>query len=138
MDADDRLVQAKERLARIKRDPERALFSDFKGVSPGGVVTVWVDVLGRMSRIHFAPNSLREGAEPWLIDEVMSAYSSARSSADLLDFDVAELARELDGALRLRDEVTSKPAPRRREPERSGRSRRDDDDDWFGQQSVLR
>lgn len=138
MDSEQRVEQAKERLERIKRDPERVLFSDFKGVSRSGAATVWVDMLGRMKRIHIPPHTLYEGAEPWLIGEIMSAYSAAQRSADFVDFDFAEFAQELDNALSLKDKIMPRMESAECSEKRRARSGRDDDDDWFDQESILR
>lgn len=62
----------KERITQIKSDPEKALFSDFKGTTPSGAVTVWVDLLGRFKRITFKPGILHEGGEPWLTNEILT------------------------------------------------------------------
>lgn len=127
----------KERIAKIKEDPGRALFSDFTGRSPGGV-TASVDLLGRLKRIEIRPGALYEGAEPWLIEEIMAAYREAVRAANYLDFDTAELARELDQAPalqeRLRQDGLRQDGPQqdrqeRREPERVRPARTDDDDD---------
>ena len=119
----------KERIAKIKEDPGRALFSDFKATSVGGV-TVSVDLLGRLKRVQLRPGMLYEGAEPWLIEEIMSAYGAAVTAANYLEFDSAEFARELDEApgLKARLEATSSSA------DRSSRDR----DEFFEQETFLR
>jgi hypothetical protein len=50
----DRAEIMKARLDKIRADPERALFSDYKGLSPSGAVTVRVDLLGRLQRFDRA------------------------------------------------------------------------------------
>lgn len=37
MDPEEMVAQAQERFAEIRRDPEKALFSEYKGVSPRGM-----------------------------------------------------------------------------------------------------
>lgn len=116
-DAAESIEIAKAKLARIKQDPARALFSDFKGVSPSGSVTVQVDMMGRLKRIHFAPHTLREGDELWLEKEINSAYVQAQKAANFLDFSVADLAAELDQAPSLKRKVAEQSAPPQRERE---------------------
>jgi DNA-binding protein YbaB len=98
----------KDRLGKIKENPELALFSEFKGTSRTGAVTVSVDMLGRLKRVHIEPNSLYEGAEPWLIQEIAAAAEAARKAATLLDFDAAELAEELEQTPTVRQKVANK------------------------------
>lgn len=122
------IARAEERFAKIRQDPEQAVFGEFRGVSPGGAVTVWVDMLGRLRRCHVAPGSLHDGAESWLVGEFMAAHEAAKRSADVLDFDMTDLARELDSAPRVRDAATRSAAS---SPPARG------DDDWFENQNVL-
>ena len=134
----------KERIAKIKEDPGRALFSDFKATSLGGV-TVSVDLLGRLKRVQLRPGMLYEGAEPWLIEEIMSAYAAAVKAANYLEFDTAEFARELNEAheLKPRLEAAFGPEPglegrsSRREQPRPRAARRDEDE-FFEQESFMR
>ncbi|MEQ0564892.1 YbaB/EbfC family nucleoid-associated protein [Amycolatopsis sp. NEAU-NG30] len=120
--------QLKSKLGKIKENPELALFSEFKGTSRGGGVTVSVDMLGRFKRIHLAPGVLYEGGEQWLTDEIASAAKSAQQAATVLDFDVAELAAELNNAPALKGRVEH--IAEERSTERA-RRRPQDDDDWF-------
>ncbi|MBB4684046.1 YbaB/EbfC family nucleoid-associated protein [Amycolatopsis jiangsuensis] len=120
--------QMKSRLGKIKENPELALFSEFKGTSRGGGVTVSVDLLGRFKRIHLAPGVLYEGGEQWLTDEIAVATTAAQKSATALDFDVAELAAELNDAPALKARVEDIAEERQ-----AGQARRppQNDDDWF-------
>lgn len=122
----------KSRLGKIKENPELALFSEFKGSSRGGAVTVSVDLLGRLKRVHIKPGTLYEGAEQWLTDEISSACEAARKAANFLDFDVAEFAAELENTPALKKKVEQNIAERapasRRERERRQPV---DDDEWF-------
>lgn len=131
----------KERIAKIKEDPGRALFSDFKATSPGGV-TVSVDLLGRLKRIQLRHGMLYEGAEPWLVHEIMSAYAAAVKAANYLEFDSAEFARELNEAPELKAmlEATSGPEPRDRSRRQAQPRRRTapDRDEFFEQDSIMR
>lgn len=119
----------KSRIGKIKDNPELALFSEFKGVSRGGAVTVSVDLLGRLKRVHIAPNTLYEGAEQWLSEEIASAGKAARKAANFLDFDVAEFAAELENTPELKGRVQQKVAERQPAVERE--RRRPDDDEYF-------
>lgn len=107
------LAAMAERLDRnieiATRDPERVINGNFKGTSRSGLVTVWVDVLGRVERVNLARGSVREGDEQLLIDEFMSANENARRNAEELDFDGGSAN-------------TARPVPRAAEP----------DDDEFG------
>ena len=128
----------KERIAKIKEDPGRALFSDFKGTSLGGV-TVSVDLLGRLKRVELRPGILYEGAEPWLIEEIMSAYGSAVKAANYLDFDTAEFARELNEAPELKARIEGgleNTSPPPAQPRRPAAPR--DEDEFFEQDSFMR
>jgi DNA-binding protein YbaB len=120
----------KDRLGKIKENPELALFSEFKGTSRTGAVTVSVDMLGRLKRVHIEPNSLYEGAEPWLIQEIAVAAEAARKAATLLDFDAAELARELEQTPALRQKVADKIEERAPSSE-AVRDREDSPDDEY-------
>lgn len=122
--------QAQERFARIRRDPERALFSEYRGISPSGAVTVWVDMIGKLARVHIAPNTLYEGGEVWLTEEITSAYEAAKRAAEVLDFSMADLVRELDAAPALKQRISAAKPERRPEtpPE----------DDSFENRTVLR
>lgn len=122
----DHIEQLKDRLRTIKQNPQQALFSEFKGTSRSGGVTVWVDMLGRQKRIHVAPGTVRDGDEQWLTEEINSAYEAASRAATFLDFNLAEFARELQGMAGLapqQGEPTPKQPPGRRPPS--------DDDEWF-------
>jgi len=61
----EHIAALKARLRKIKENPRQALFSEFKGRSRTGAITVWVDMLGRQKRVHIAPNTVREGDEQW-------------------------------------------------------------------------
>lgn len=122
----------RDRLGKIKENPELALFSEFKGTSRTGAVTVSVDMLGRLKRVHIAPNSLYEGAEPWLMQEISAAAEAARKAATFLDFDAAELAKDLEQAPTVRQRVADKLEER----SAGGSAQRDredppDDDEYF-------
>jgi hypothetical protein len=86
-----RIAELMDRLDRnigvVTNDPERVLNGHFKGVSRSGVVTVWVDLLGRVERVNLARDSVREGDEQFLINELMDANANARSNAENLRFD---------------------------------------------------
>ncbi len=125
----------KERIAKIKEDPGRALFSDFKGTSPGGV-TVSVDLLGRLKRVELRPGMLYEGAEPWLINEIMAGYAAAVQAANYLEFDTAEFARELNDAPALKAKLEA-DAHQHDEPRRQAAAR-PNDDEYFDQGSYMR
>ena len=131
MDPQEMVVQAQQRFAKIRRDPEQALFSHFKGVSPSGSVTVWVDLMGKLTRLQLAPNTLYEGAESRLAEEIMAAYGAAKRAADILDFSMADLIRELDDALALKQRVQ---ATRDTPP---GDTRESGDDEWFENRNTL-
>jgi len=124
--------QMKSRLGKIKENPELALFSEFKGVSRGGGVTVSVDMLGRFKRVHLAPGVLYEGGEDWLTEEIATAAKAAQNAAVLLDFDTAEFARELENTPTLKGRVEQAVAGREPVSERErDRRRPPDDDDFF-------
>ncbi len=125
----------KERITRIKSDPERALFSDFKGTTPSGAVTVWVDLLGRFKRIAFKPGILHEGGEPWLTNEIMMAYQEAARAANFLDFNLADFARELDEAPALKQRMDNAENERRRQREQSVQQ---DEDTYYEEARFLR
>lgn len=135
MDPQEMVAQAQERFAKIRRDPEKALFSEYKGVSPTGAVTVWVDMMGKLVRVHLAPNTMYEGGEPWLTTEIMAAHEAAKRAAETLDFSMADLVQELDNALQLKQRVTATPEPA---AERTTTRRPDDDDESFENRSHLR
>jgi DNA-binding protein YbaB len=129
----------KSRLGKIKENPELALFSEFKGVSPSGSVTVSVDLLGRLKRVHISPGTLYEGAEQWLTDEIAGAYRSAQKAANFLDFDAAEFAAELENTPALKAQVEHNIAERAPASERERTRRRPpDDDQWFEGFDPLR
>ncbi|GHG14172.1 hypothetical protein GCM10017567_34810 [Amycolatopsis bullii] len=123
--------QMKSRLGKIKENPELALFSEFKGTSRGGGVTVSVDMLGRFKRVHLAPGVLHEGGEQWLTEEIATAATAARKAATLLDFDVAELATELENAPALKARVERTATEQQTERDRRRRGP-EDDDEFFG------
>lgn len=138
MTGPDAIQAMKDRLRKIREPPERALFSEFEGVSRRGAVTVWVDMLGRRKRVHIAPNTVREGDEQWLTEEINSAYAAA-NAATLLDFHLASLANELENTPGLRARVESKSSPD--QPEQSQRrSRREGpgDDEFFDGFGIRR
>jgi DNA-binding protein YbaB len=135
MDPQEMVAQAQERFAKIRRDPEKALFSEYKGVSPTGAVTVWVDMMGKLVRVHLAPNTMYEGGEPWLTAEIMAAHEAAKRAAETLDFSMADLVQELDNALQLKQRVTAAPETA---AERTTARRPDDDDESFENRSHLR
>lgn len=122
--------QAQERFARIRRDPERALFSEYRGTSQSGAVTVWVDMIGKLSRVHIAPNTLYEGGEMWLTEEIASAYDAAKRAAEVLDFSMADLVQELDAAPALKERVSTTSPQRWPDPP--------PDDESFENRTVLR
>jgi DNA-binding protein YbaB len=125
----------KARLEKIKSDPERALFSDFKGISSSGAVTVRVDLLGRLKRVEFNRGTLYEGGEPWLMEEIMAAYRQAVQAANFLNFDLADLAKELDQAPALKARMDNAENERTR-----GRAAVDDrdDDTYYDKGGFLR
>lgn len=131
----------KARLQKIKENPQQALFSEFKGMSRSGAVTVWVDMLGRQKRLRIAPNTVREGDEQWLTEEINSAYEAARDAATFLDFDVAEFAQELRDvaalAKRVPEQSAAPPLAAVPRPERRPRNR-PDDDEWFDDFTIQR
>lgn len=135
MDPQEMVAQAQERFAKIRRDPEKALFSEYKGVSPTGAVTVWVDMMGKLVRVHLAPNTMYEGGEPWLTTEIMAAHEAAKRAAETLDFSMADLVQELDNALQLKQRITAAPETA---TERTTARRPDDDDESFENRSHLR
>lgn len=126
----------RERIAKIKEDPGRALFSDFKGTSCGGV-TVSVDLLGRLKRIELLPGTLYENGEPWLMTEIMDAYHQAVTAANYLEFDSAELARELNEAPALKAKIERDTREREEQNPRSGVAA-SDDDEYFGASFMQR
>jgi DNA-binding protein YbaB len=129
----------KNRLNKIKENPERALFSVFKGTSRSGSVTATVDLMGRLKNIHLAPNTLYEGGEQWLSEEIASAYQEAQRAASFLDFDLADLAAELENTPNLRRRVEESVARQQSDTERErARRRPSDDDDWFEGFNPLR
>jgi DNA-binding protein YbaB len=136
MDPQEMVAQAQERFAKIRRDPEKALFSEYKGVSPSGAVTVWVDMMGKLVRMHLAPNTTYEGCEPWLTTEIMTAHETAKRTAETLDFSMADLVQELDNALQLKQRVTAAPEATPAPERNSGR--RPDDDESFENRTHLR
>jgi hypothetical protein len=105
MEPHEMAMRAQERFAKIRRDPEKALFSEYKGVSPSGVATVWVDLMGKLLRLHLAPNRLYEGAESWLTREIMAAHEAAKQAAEVLDFNMADLVREVDDTIHLKQRM---------------------------------
>jgi hypothetical protein len=125
----------RERIAKIKEDPGRALFSDFKGTSPGGI-TVSVDLLGRLKRVELRPGTLYEGGELWLINEIMAAYQAAVQAANYLEFDQAQFAKELNEIPALKATLEGE-ATQRDTARRQATARRNDDDD-FGREGILR
>lgn len=116
-------VVAREKLEKIKQDPHRALFSEFTGTSPSGAVSVQVDLLGRFKHVRIRPGTLREGDESWLEGEIGAAHAEARRAADFLDFNLAELASELEDTPNLRRHVQEHEQQREQPPA----PRRDDD-----------
>lgn len=105
MDPHEMVARAQERFAKIRRDPEKALFSEYKGVSPSGVATVWVDMMGKLVRLQLAPRSFYKGDESWLAKEIMTAHEAAKQAAEVLDFDMADLVREVDDAIHLKQRI---------------------------------
>ncbi|RJQ74126.1 YbaB/EbfC family DNA-binding protein [Pseudonocardiaceae bacterium YIM PH 21723] len=125
----------KERLRDIKADPARALFSDYRGESQDGSVTAWVDLLGRPQRIEFRPGTAQEGRESYLAEQVMQAFASAAKASNFINFDRADLAKSLDSAPALKQQLSSEqPAP----PPSAGRRPVQDDDDYFESGGYLR
>ncbi|EHR53169.1 hypothetical protein SacmaDRAFT_4999 [Saccharomonospora marina XMU15] len=140
MTSPEHVAQLKARLAKIKQNPTEALFSEYKGTSRTGAVTVWVDLLGRHRRLHIAPGTVRDGDERWLTEEINSAYEAASRAATFLDFDMAEFAQELRdvAALRPRNEASSQTTPPpesetrpRQERSQTQRRRGEGDDEFF-------
>lgn len=125
----------RDRIAKIRDDPARAFFSDFKATSAGGI-TVSVDLLGRLKRVELRPGTLYEGGEPWLVNEIMSAYQAAVQAANYLEFDQAQFAKELNEVPALKAKLETE-ATQRDTTARQTRARRDNDDD-FGQGGILR
>ncbi|NIJ10075.1 DNA-binding protein YbaB [Saccharomonospora amisosensis] len=119
MTSPEHVAQLKARLAKIKQNPTEALFSEYKGTSRTGAVTVWVDLLGRHRRLHIAPGTVRDGDEQWLTEEINSAYEAASRAATFLDFDVAEFAQELRDVAALRQQ-TAAPSETPQAPGTSG------------------
>ncbi|MGH3940164.1 MAG: hypothetical protein ACRDTG_16335 [Pseudonocardiaceae bacterium] len=99
---------------------EKALFSEYKGVSPSGAVTIWVDMMGKLVRVHLAPNTLYEGGEPWLTKEILAAHEAAKRAAEVLDFSMADLVQELDGAPQLKQCVSPEAQAPRAKPSSVG------------------
>lgn len=127
---DDAVRRAEERFAKIRKNPELAVFGQFRGVSPSGAVTVWVDLMGRLARLHIAPSTAHDGCEEWLTEEILAAHREANRAADLIDFNLADLALELDAALTLGQRV-------RQDRPAAVEGARPATDDGFDQQTVL-
>lgn len=125
-DAYEAAAAAKDKLDKIRQDPQRALFSDYTEESPDGAVTVRVDLIGRLKDIDIQPNTIREGNESWLVSEIQAAYQAAQKAADYLNFDLAEFARELENAPTLQRQLTRESQTTR---DRTTDDR--DDDEYF-------
>jgi hypothetical protein len=78
-----RSIERKVELA--SQNPEAVVYGQFKGISPSGAVTAWVDAIGRIERVSLAAGSAQEGAEQFLADEFMAAVSNAKAAAENLD-----------------------------------------------------
>ena len=56
MDAQHRIEESMQRLGRTlekaRQDPRAVIDGAFRGTSPSGAVTVWVDSLGRLERVR--------------------------------------------------------------------------------------
>lgn len=115
------VYQAKEKLNKIKENPQKALFSDFEGESKNSAVRVEVDVLGRMTNVQIRPGSCYEGSELQLQADINEANNAARKYADLLEFDRSSLAQELDQAPGVKQQLEQD------ERSRSAQDRSDDD-----------
>ncbi|WP_317493281.1 YbaB/EbfC family nucleoid-associated protein [Haloechinothrix sp. LS1_15] len=127
-DVNEAIEAGKAKIEKIKRDPERALFSNFAGKSGSRAVTVEVDLMGRLKRIHIEPDTLYEGAESWIATEISAAYEAARKAADFLDFDLASFASELENAPTVQQRLTDKVEREREEREKQAVDDEDDDD----------
>jgi hypothetical protein len=128
MEPHEMVARAQERFAKIRRDPEKALFSEYKGVSPSRVATVWVDLMGKIVRLELAPNSLYEGAESWITGEIMAAHEAAKQAAEVLDFNMSDFVREVDDAIHLKQRMNAGDNP---EQAATGRSRGAGNDEWY-------
>lgn len=97
---------------------------------------MWVDMMGKLVRVHLAPNTMYEGGEPWLTAEIMAAHEAAKRASEALDFSMADLVQELDNALHLKQRVTAAPEPAVADQRTT--ASRPDDDEWFENRSHLR
>jgi hypothetical protein len=105
-------------------------------VRPVKVLIVSVDLLGRLKRLELRPGTLFEGGEPWLMTEIMATYTAAVTAANYLEFDTAELARELDTAPALKARIEADT--RQREQPRRPRGASLTGDEFFEQDSLMR
>jgi len=66
------------------QNPEAVVYGRFEGTSSSGVVTAWVDAVGRVERVSLAAGSAQEGSEQFLADQFMDAISRAKAAAENL------------------------------------------------------
>lgn len=124
-DALEAAAVAREKIEKIKADPQRALFSEFTGASSSGAVRVHVDLLGRFKSVHIERDTFREGEESRLEGEIKDAHERAQRAANFLDFNLAELASELEHAPTLQRHLEEQAE--QRDQRSSGRP----DDEYF-------
>lgn len=125
------VYRAKEKIAKMKENPHRTLFSTFHGDSENGCVGVEVDVLGRMTSVRIRPRSYYEGGEAQLEADIADANSAAREAADLLDFDLANLVPQLEQASMVTQRIEEEQSQRTERAHRDQRYRDRDEDDYF-------
>lgn len=81
MDSTDLAVHLGDKLRRAARDagmsPTEFLDGGVSGTSTDGTVTVWVDGIGRITRVRIAPGSVRERDEERLAKAVAEASEAA-------------------------------------------------------------
>lgn len=94
MTIEDQAAVLNERLRRIvtaaRSDPQALLRHKFEGRSNSGLVTAWVDILGKLDRVTITRDSFLEGDEELLETAVTEAIRAAQQAATDLD----GLARE--------------------------------------------
>lgn len=128
-DPDEFAAKMKDRLRKIRENPQQALFSEFKGTSRDRAITVHVDMMGRLKGLNIAPGAAYEGGERELVDGIMHAYRAAQDAANVLDFNLADLARELNDAPNLKAAIErgAQPASGGSTPARAQPTEADDD-----------
>lgn len=132
----DRNWDISGKLQKIRDNPQRVLFGEFRGRSSQGTVTVWVDILGRLKRIELRPGAAYDGAERELSGQIVEAYGRAVDAADFIDFDAAELAHQLNEAV---TGAADQPAATTEQPRRPNRGPApQDEDEDFENQTFLR